>query len=189
MVSKAVLSPNPQTELEATEDRKKILLRAAYDLLKRSTQGYYVREATSILTRFDGADCDGQCLMSDIATELGLEEDTEPIPLGDLPDAGDVSKLDIGPAPVPSVGDSAGIKPGASENPACGCLRCIRERGTKINGLPEELTRMIVCQSCGNKRCPRASDHRHACTRSNEPGQQGSSHASGTPDQERRQEP
>jgi hypothetical protein len=65
------------------KDRKEILLRAAYDLLKRSTQDHYVREATSILTRFDEADCDGYCLMEDIAAELGLDNDIEPIPLGD----------------------------------------------------------------------------------------------------------
>jgi hypothetical protein len=35
-------------------------------------------------------------------------------------------------------------------------------------------TRMIVCPRCGNKRCPHASDHRNACTNSNEPGQPGS---------------
>ena len=35
-------------------------------------------------------------------------------------------------------------------------------------------TGMIVCPSCGNKRCPKASDHLLACTRSNEPGQPGS---------------
>jgi hypothetical protein len=67
------------------KDRKEILLRAAYDLLKRSTQDHFVREATSILTRFDDADCDGYCLMEDIAAELGLDDDTEPIPLGDWP--------------------------------------------------------------------------------------------------------
>jgi DNA-directed RNA polymerase subunit RPC12/RpoP len=33
--------------------------------------------------------------------------------------------------------------------------------------------RMIVCPACGNKRCPRATDHRLACTGSNEPGQKG----------------
>ena len=62
-------------------NRKEILLRAAYDLLKRSTQDYYVREATSIETRFDDANCDGYCLMEDIATELGLDDDEQPIPL------------------------------------------------------------------------------------------------------------
>ena len=32
----------------------------------------------------------------------------------------------------------------------------------------------IVCPNCGNKRCPRATDHDLACTNSNEPGQEGS---------------
>lgn len=32
----------------------------------------------------------------------------------------------------------------------------------------------IVCPVCGNKRCPKASDHNNACTGSNEPGQAGS---------------
>jgi hypothetical protein len=35
--------------------------------------------------------------------------------------------------------------------------------------------RFIVCSICGNKRCPHATDHRNACTNSNEPGQKGSS--------------
>lgn len=52
----------------------------------------------------------------------------------------------------------------------CGCHRCIRERG-------EVAMHMIVCPQCGNKRCPRASDHELACTNSNEPGQTGSVYA------------
>ncbi|WP_321967065.1 hypothetical protein [Burkholderia cepacia] len=35
--------------------------------------------------------------------------------------------------------------------------------------------RMVLCPDCGNKRCPRATDHRNACTNSNEAGQAGSS--------------
>ncbi|HFX6855993.1 TPA: DUF551 domain-containing protein [Klebsiella pneumoniae] len=38
--------------------------------------------------------------------------------------------------------------------------------------------RFVVCPDCGNKRCPRANDHRNACTGSNEPGQEGSSYPS-----------
>jgi ribosomal protein L37AE/L43A len=34
--------------------------------------------------------------------------------------------------------------------------------------------RFIVCPECGNKRCPRASNHVLACTGSNEVGQLGS---------------
>jgi len=36
--------------------------------------------------------------------------------------------------------------------------------------------RMILCPKCGNKRCPKATNHRHFCTDSNEPGQQGSNY-------------
>ena len=36
------------------------------------------------------------------------------------------------------------------------------------------MTRMIVCPTCGNKRCPHSTDHNNACTNSNEPGQKGS---------------
>ena len=36
--------------------------------------------------------------------------------------------------------------------------------------------RMVLCPTCGSKRCPRATDHRNACTGSNEPGQPGSSY-------------
>lgn len=36
--------------------------------------------------------------------------------------------------------------------------------------------RFVVCPDCGNKRCPHANDHRHACTGSNEPGQEGSAY-------------
>jgi hypothetical protein len=33
---------------------------------------------------------------------------------------------------------------------------------------------MILCPTCGNKRCPKASDHELACTNSNATGQPGS---------------
>ena len=38
-------------------------------------------------------------------------------------------------------------------------------------------TRMIVCPNCGNKRCPRATDHNLDCTNSNDPDQPGSRYA------------
>ena len=37
-----------------------------------------------------------------------------------------------------------------------------------------KMSRMIVCPTCGNKRCPKATDHHNECTNSNEPGQKGS---------------
>ena len=33
---------------------------------------------------------------------------------------------------------------------------------------------MILCPTCGNKRCPHASNHNLKCSGSNEPGQPGS---------------
>lgn len=33
--------------------------------------------------------------------------------------------------------------------------------------------RMILCQECGNKRCPKAQNHRFRCKNSNEPNQIG----------------
>lgn len=32
----------------------------------------------------------------------------------------------------------------------------------------------IVCETCGNKRCPKATDCSLSCTNSNDPGQNGS---------------
>lgn len=48
------------------------------------------------------------------------------------------------------------------------CRRCFREAGGFLN------VRMFLCPECGNKRCPKATDHRLDCTNSNEPGQEGS---------------
>lgn len=36
--------------------------------------------------------------------------------------------------------------------------------------------RFVVCPECGNKRCPKANDHRNECTNSNDPGQPGSAY-------------
>ncbi|HFO0277190.1 TPA: hypothetical protein ACHIEZ_000077 [Klebsiella quasipneumoniae] len=52
--------------------------------------------------------------------------------------------------------------------PDCWCLTC---RPVVLNDM-----RFVVCPDCGNKRCPRANDHRNACTGSNEPGQEGSTY-------------
>ncbi len=52
--------------------------------------------------------------------------------------------------------------------PDCWCHTC---RPVVLNDM-----RFVVCPDCGNKRCPRANDHRNACTGSNEPGQEGSAY-------------
>jgi hypothetical protein len=63
----------------------------------------------------------------------------------------------------------------------CECYRCLTESGSTVSfgplTVPITATRMVVCETCGNKRCPHATDHRHACTGSNEPGQPGSRYA------------
>jgi hypothetical protein len=56
------------------QDRKTILLRATYDMLKQANQAHYVMSPLEIITHYDDADCDGFCLMQDIADELGIEE-------------------------------------------------------------------------------------------------------------------
>ncbi|EOV8481667.1 DUF550 domain-containing protein [Klebsiella aerogenes] len=50
----------------------------------------------------------------------------------------------------------------------CWCRTC---RPVALNDM-----RFVVCPDCGNKRCPRANDHRNSCTWSNEPGQEGSAY-------------
>jgi len=64
-------------------NHKDVLLRAAYDLLKRSDEGPYVQETMAILVKYDGTNCDGSCLMDDIACALEIDGDTPPIPLED----------------------------------------------------------------------------------------------------------
>lgn len=61
----------------------------------------------------------------------------------------------------------------------CGCRQCTRARDAAaphVVFFTEERSRMILCETCGNKRCPHANDHRNACTGSNEPGQPGSAY-------------
>lgn len=59
------------------------------------------------------------------------------------------------------------------EEGECHCYTCNKDRTVK-SGIPWVMTRMIVCPKCGNKRCPHATDHTLDCTKSNDPGQEGS---------------
>lgn len=55
----------------------------------------------------------------------------------------------------------------------CWCYHCdIERRREGIIGLFD--VRMNLCPDCGNKRCPKATDHHYECTGSNEAGQEGS---------------
>ncbi len=56
----------------------------------------------------------------------------------------------------------------------CYCYNCNKDRMDETGRIPYTMTRMIVCPTCGNKRCPHSTDHNLPCTNSNDPGQAGS---------------
>jgi len=58
---------------------------------------------------------------------------------------------------------------------SCPCFTC--QDHPELGLQNPTARRMIVCPTCGNKRCPRATHHDQACTGSNEPGQIGSRYA------------
>lgn len=51
----------------------------------------------------------------------------------------------------------------------CGCHTCY-----PISYSDPDSIYMRLCPTCGNKRCPKATNHIHSCTNSNEPNQSGS---------------
>jgi len=65
----------PVTEASEQKDRKAILLKAAYDLLQQQAKAGYALNLLYEEAHYDGTDCDGRCLLSDIADELGLDDD------------------------------------------------------------------------------------------------------------------
>lgn len=58
---------------------------------------------------------------------------------------------------------------------ACWCRRCEDAR-LEGKSIVEQilLRRFIVCPDCGNKRCPKATQHDLPCGNSNDSGQPGS---------------
>ncbi len=55
------------------EDRKVTLLRAAMELLLKQRDSNYVLDLLGETVFYDGAECDGDCLIEDIAEELRVE--------------------------------------------------------------------------------------------------------------------
>lgn len=55
-------------------DRKAILLRACYDMLKKQEHARCVISPFETTVFYDGADCDGYCLVEDIAIELEIDD-------------------------------------------------------------------------------------------------------------------
>jgi hypothetical protein len=66
------------------------------------------------------------------------------------------------------------LRIGEMKEPICYCIKCRGEWASKQNPLTTAGPIRFACEICGNKRCPHHSDHRLACTNSNEPGQSGS---------------
>ena len=68
-----------------------------------------------------------------------------------------------------------------NQTKVCYCRKCCESRGEgkTVSLTGKDITnigfnRMILCDLCGNKRCPHATDHKNPCTNSNETGQPGS---------------
>lgn len=60
--------------------RPEILLRASFDLLAKQRDSGYVLDLLGETAFYDDAECDGSCLMDDIASELDLDaRETQPI--------------------------------------------------------------------------------------------------------------
>ena len=54
------------------EDRKITLLRACVELLKKQEKSDYILNLLEETVVYDGVDCDGECLLSDIEAELEI---------------------------------------------------------------------------------------------------------------------
>lgn len=69
-------------------------------------------------------------------------------------------------------------------HPSCWCRTCENSYQDAMDAFDADwwmhagpFRGMTLCPECGNKRCPRANHHDHACTGSNKPGQEGSAYA------------
>lgn len=57
-----------------TMQRLAVLLKASYDMLKKQADSRYVISPFETTVFYDDAECDGHCLMEDIAIELDIKE-------------------------------------------------------------------------------------------------------------------
>ena len=55
-------------------ERKDILMRATYALLRKCDASPFVMDVMSATAVWDGADCDGSCLMEEIGVLLDIQE-------------------------------------------------------------------------------------------------------------------
>ena len=55
-----------------TNERSKVLLMAAYELLQKQEHSRLVLNLLEETVIYDEAECDGRCLLDDIAVELSL---------------------------------------------------------------------------------------------------------------------
>jgi hypothetical protein len=63
----------PRAMASKRVDRKTVLLRACYDMLKQQQESHTVLSPFEMTVFYDDADCDGYCLIEDIELELGIE--------------------------------------------------------------------------------------------------------------------
>ena len=56
------------------ENRTNILLKACKELLEKQERSRYVLDLLSEIVVYDGAECDGSCLLDDIRMELNLND-------------------------------------------------------------------------------------------------------------------
>lgn len=58
----------------SNESRERVLLKAAYDILKQCDESPYVLDVLGVAAIWDDAECDGYCLMSEIEDLLDIKE-------------------------------------------------------------------------------------------------------------------
>ena len=59
---------------EVEQDRKSLLLKMAMELLMRQNESCCVLNLLEETVHYDGAECDGHCLLQDIAIELDIQD-------------------------------------------------------------------------------------------------------------------